>query len=94
MNDDADVNVEADKIYEDNNYMIISMEDEQNTLEYQETMKVDVENTSPKKTYGDQYMQLFMLNFLQKQKNPLEFLTNVEIIQTNLSSYRIKSKYI
>ena len=36
--------------------MIISMEEEQKTVEYQETMKVDVENISPqKKTHGDQY---------------------------------------
>ena len=35
MNDDADVNAEANKINEDNNDMIISIEEEQKTFEYQ-----------------------------------------------------------
>ena len=44
--------------------MIISLEEEQKTLKYQETMKVDVKNISrSKKTYGDQYMKLFILSF-------------------------------
>ena len=48
--------------------MIISVEEEQKTLEYQETMEVDVENISKsKKTYGDQYMKLLILHFLKKQ---------------------------
>ena len=38
-NDDADVNLEANKIDEYNNDMIISMEEEQKTLEYYEKLK-------------------------------------------------------
>ena len=49
-NDVADVNTESNKIDEDKNGMIISMEEEQKTLEYQETMKVDVENIAKNKT--------------------------------------------
>ena len=45
-NDDSDVNTEANKINDDNNKMIISMEKYQKILEYQETMKVEVENIS------------------------------------------------
>ena len=48
-NDDSDVNTVANKIDKDNNGMIISMEKEQKTLEYQETMKVEVENISKNK---------------------------------------------
>ena len=43
-NDDADVNAESNKVDEDDKNMIISIEEEHNTLEYQKTMKVDVEN--------------------------------------------------
>ena len=42
-NDDADINAEADKIKQDNNDMIISVGKEQSNLEYEETMKIDVE---------------------------------------------------
>ena len=38
------------------------MKEEQNNLEYKETMNVDVDNISQKtKTYGHQYVKLFML---------------------------------
>ena len=57
------VAAESNKINEDNDEIIISMEEEQKTLEYQETMKVDVENISKNK-HGDQYMELFQLHFL------------------------------
>ena len=43
------------------------MEEKQKTLGYEETMKVDVENISRKKPYGDQYMKLSILHFLQKR---------------------------
>ena len=48
-NADDNVNAEANKVDEYNNDMIISMEEEQKTLEYQETMKVDVTNISKNK---------------------------------------------
>ena len=47
--DDADVNAEANKCDEYNNNIIISMEAGQKTLEYQKTMKVDVENIAKNK---------------------------------------------
>ena len=40
---------DASKIIEDDYNMIISMEEEQKTLIYQETMKLDVENIFKKK---------------------------------------------
>ena len=45
--------------------MIISMEEEQNNFEYQETMKVVVENIAKnkRKPHGDQYMKLSLPNF-------------------------------
>ena len=39
------------------------MEEDHKMLEYQETMKVDIENIAKKKMDGDQYMKLFMLHF-------------------------------
>ena len=62
--DDVDVTSDLSKINEDDDNMIISMEEEQKNFEYQETMKVDIENIAKnKKPYGDQYMELFMLHF-------------------------------
>ena len=47
--------------------MIISMEEEHKTSDYQETIKLDIESIAQNKTkYGDQYMKLFMLYFLKK----------------------------
>ena len=66
-NVDADVAEYASKIDEDDYNIIISMKEEQKTLGYQETMKVDVKNIAKNlKTYGDQYMKLLMLRFLKK----------------------------
>ena len=48
-NDDADVNIEANKIDKNNNATVVSIKEEQKTLEYQETMNADVENTANKK---------------------------------------------
>ena len=45
----SDVAAESNKINEDNDEIIISMEEEQKTLEYQETMKVDSENIAKNK---------------------------------------------
>ena len=42
--------------------MIISMEEDHKILEYQETMKLDVENIA-KKQIGNQYMKLLILHF-------------------------------
>ena len=42
------------------------MGEDQKTLEYQETMKLDVENISRNKKLNEyQYIRLFMLHFLQ-----------------------------
>ena len=73
--------------------MIISMGEEQNTLLYQENMKVDVKNIAKKKTYGDQYMKLLMLHFMKKRIffHKL-FFTYVKLIQINLSFYHMKSR--
>ena len=45
--------------------MVISMDKEQKTLEYQEAMKVTVGNIPKNKKNGDQYMKLLILQFLQ-----------------------------
>ena len=72
--------------------MVISMEEEHKTLEYQEKMKVDVGNIAKNIIFKDQYMKLLILHFLQ-QRNVFRqnFLTNVIKIQMNLSSYRLES---
>ena len=48
-NDDAYLNADASKINKDDDNMKISMEEEQKTVEYQETLKVDVKNIPEKK---------------------------------------------
>ena len=50
-NNDSGVTAEANKINKDNDYMIISMEEEHKTLEYQEKMEVYVKNITKKKIY-------------------------------------------
>ena len=62
-NDDSDVNVESNKIDEDKNNMVISMEEEQKNLEYQKTMKGDVENIARDKKIGDLYVKLLIISF-------------------------------
>ena len=47
-NDDADVNAEANEINDKNNSMVVTMKEKKNTLEYQETMTLDIENISSK----------------------------------------------
>ena len=65
-NADAGVTADVSKMNEDDDKMIISMGKEQKTLEYQETMKVDVKNiTKNPKIHGDQYIKLLLLNFLK-----------------------------
>ena len=61
-NSDADLTADASKVNEDNDNMKVSMEEYQETVKYQNTLKLDVENIA-KKQYGDQYMKLFMLHF-------------------------------
>ena len=87
--DDADLNAEANKIYKDNNDMVISMGEGQKTLECRETMNVEVENIGKKNR--DQYMKLLILHFLEQQnisdkniQNELQFLTSkVEVYLKN-----------
>ena len=51
------------------------MEEEHKSLEYQEIMKVDVENIDRSKyIYGYQYMKLLILHFFISKKIPPEFL--------------------
>ena len=45
-NSDSDLTADESIINEDDENMIISMEEYQNTVEYQDTMKVDVKNIS------------------------------------------------
>ena len=62
-NTDAGVTAEANKTDEENSEIVISIKEAQKTLEYQETMKVDVKNIAKnKKTYRDQYLKLFTLH--------------------------------
>ena len=45
-NYDANLNAEADEIYENNNDVFTSIEEDQKIIEYQETVNVDIENIS------------------------------------------------
>ena len=93
-NDDAYITEEANKIGEDNNDMIMSMEEEQKNLEYQETMKVYIENISKnKKTTREPIYEGIHDPFLKKQIFSLQNIEkNVKIIKKNLSYYHLKSK--
>ena len=46
VNSNAYINVESNIVDKDNNAMIISIEEEHKTLEYQEKMKLDIGNIS------------------------------------------------
>ena len=48
-NYDAYVNVEANKVHDKNNDMVVTMKEEKNNLKYQETMNLDIENIFSKK---------------------------------------------
>ena len=48
-NDDADVNVEANNLDDNNKDMVVTMKEEKKTLEHQETMNVDIGNIASKK---------------------------------------------
>ena len=52
-NDDADVNVEANKINDKKKYMVITMKEEKNILKYQETMNVEIEKLPVKTTISE-----------------------------------------
>ena len=64
--DDANVNIETNKFNENNNDMVVTIEEESNAFEYQETMTLVVENISSKKI-GDQYIKLLIIYIFQKQ---------------------------
>ena len=71
----AGVNAEANKIDEENNDMIISMEGEQKTLEYQETIKLDVENIVKNKNKWRPIYEVIDTSFFAETKTfPPEFL--------------------
>ena len=72
------------------------MKEEKKTLEYQETMNVDIENIASKDNhFGDQYMKLLKIRILKKENYFQQNLkTNVEIIQMNLITYHLKSKQL
>ena len=54
--------------------MVVTMEEYQKTLEYQETMKFDVENIFKNRTkIGYQYMKVLMIHILQQQKYSARF---------------------
>ena len=55
--------------------MFISIEEEQNTLEYQETMNVDVENIANNNNeIRDQYTKLLIIHFCSNKTFPTELL--------------------
>ena len=73
------VTAESNKIIEDNNSIIISREEEDNNLEYQETIKVDVKNIAKNKTkIWILIYKIFMLHLLRKGYFPTKFWTNVK----------------
>ena len=48
--------------------MVVTTKEENNTLEFQETMNVDIDNIASKKNhFGDQYMKLLKIHILKKQ---------------------------
>ena len=90
-NDNAYLTLYSDKINEEDDNMKISMEEDHETVEYQETLKLDVKNIAKNKNkYGDQYMKLFIIHFLRKTiffQNL--FQTHVKIIQIGLNFYHM-----
>ena len=49
--------------------MLVTIEEEKKTFEYQETMNADVENIAiKKKNVGDQYTKLLIIHILRQQK--------------------------
>ena len=91
-NADADLTADANKINEDYDNMIIPIEEEQNTVEYQETMKLYVKNIAKKSIWIPIYEVIHapflnILIFFHKL-----FKTYVKTIQVNLSFYHMNSK--
>ena len=67
VNDNSYLTAYASKIKEDDDDINISLKKDQKTVEYQETLKIYVENIGKKiYIYIDQYMKLSMLHFLRK----------------------------
>ena len=92
-NYDAYLTADAGKIHEGNDNMNISMEEDQETVKQQNTLRLDVKNiVKTKKKYGDQYMKLFMPHFLKKQICSKNILDLCKKIQINLSLYHLVSK--
>ena len=76
--------------------MIVTIEEYNKTLEYQERMSEDVENIANKNNcFGDQYMRLLIFHILKQQNYFTQnFKTNVKIFQITLIIYQIKSKHL
>ena len=65
-NYDDDVNAEANEIDDKNKDMVVTMEEDNKTLEYQKTMNLDIENIAIKiNHFGYQYMKLLMIHILE-----------------------------
>ena len=66
-NSDAFLTADASKINEEYENMNLSEKEDQNTVVYQETLKIDVKNINKKLIkHGDQYIKLSMLHFSKK----------------------------
>ena len=95
-NDDADVNEEANEINGKKKDMVVTTKEEKNTLNYLETMSVDIKSIASIKqkfwrsiyeVIDDSYFEVVKL--FQKY-----FKTNVKIIQKNLRTYHLKSNQL
>ena len=65
-NDDTAVNTEANEINDKNKHMAVTIEEENKTLEYQETMNLDIGNLPVQiNHFGYQYMKLLMIHILK-----------------------------
>ena len=61
------VNAEENNVNDENKYMVVTMKEQKKTLEYQETINLDIENISSLKQdhFGDEYMKLLMVHILK-----------------------------
>ena len=56
-NDDADINAVSNKVDDNNEEIVVTIEEDNKTLKYQERMNADIENNARKNNhFKDQYM--------------------------------------
>ena len=75
---------------------MVTIEDERNNLEYQETVNLDIEtfSSSSQQTWVSIYEVIDDSYFKELKLFPTHFLTIVTKKETNLKTYQVKSKLI